>query len=359
MQLPDSFRWSLLSFSPRHGALYIFAMLMLVALCLCEMNIDEILGTCEPYVEVTDTSCPVASLYTTDSLFINTATATQLERFGFPDYTAEQIFKAREHGYVFYDERSLADGFYVDTMWFNAVKHRIVYDNIARHRYDYDGERQTVKHNNNKKVPHADRQIYIFTTSRSQFIEYGVDSRIIDSIDAYKSRYFIDGMLPIGDLLSATPATIGQVLRPVLKNQKSKRDTPTAVAQVDINTATREQLLGVKGIADKRAEQILEVRDQLGAFVSVEQLADILHLSEDELDNIARQVTCSQGKVRMINVNTLTDKQLSQHPYINRNMAGQIVAARRTNTISSFEELQNIVGDGLTSPFLQYYLSFE
>ena len=49
---------------------------------------------------------------------------------------------------------------------------------------------------------------------------------------------------------------------------------PAAVLAVDINTATAEQLLEVKGIGPKMARVIIEERERGGGFASLEDVSD-------------------------------------------------------------------------------------
>ena len=48
-----------------------------------------------------------------------------------------------------------------------------------------------------------------------------------------------------------------------------------AVAAVDLNTATREELVAVNGIGPARAQAILDYRAQHGTFKSVDELKDV------------------------------------------------------------------------------------
>jgi competence protein ComEA len=49
---------------------------------------------------------------------------------------------------------------------------------------------------------------------------------------------------------------------------------------VNINTADKEVLMSVKGIGEKRADAIIEYREQQGPFKSIDQLTDIGGISQ-------------------------------------------------------------------------------
>ncbi len=46
-------------------------------------------------------------------------------------------------------------------------------------------------------------------------------------------------------------------------------------AKVNINTATIEELMSLKGIGEKKAESIVEHREQIGSFTTIEDLKGV------------------------------------------------------------------------------------
>jgi competence protein ComEA len=74
----------------------------------------------------------------------------------------------------------------------------------------------------------------------------------------------------------------------------------TAAAVVNINTATKEELTTIKGIGDKRAQEIIDYRKKNGDFKSVDELEKVPGIGPGTMKQIRSQVTVS-GK-------TATDK---------------------------------------------------
>jgi competence protein ComEA len=74
----------------------------------------------------------------------------------------------------------------------------------------------------------------------------------------------------------------------------------TAAAVVNINTATKEELTTIKGIGDKRAQEIIDYRKKNGDFKSVDELERVPGIGPGTMKQIRSQITVS-GK-------TATDK---------------------------------------------------
>ena len=67
----------------------------------------------------------------------------------------------------------------------------------------------------------------------------------------------------------------------------------TAAAVVNINTATKEELTTIKGIGDKRAQEIIDYRKKNGDFKSVDELEKVPGIGPGTMKQIRSQVTVS------------------------------------------------------------------
>lgn len=61
--------------------------------------------------------------------------------------------------------------------------------------------------------------------------------------------------------------------------------------KVNINTATREELMTIDGIGETYSERIIELRERVGGFTSVEQLLEVEGISQKKLDRIRNYIT--------------------------------------------------------------------
>ncbi|MFT6895654.1 MAG: competence protein ComEA [Paraglaciecola sp.] len=71
-------------------------------------------------------------------------------------------------------------------------------------------------------------------------------------------------------------------------NQSSMSEV--TIQKVNINTASLEQLVSLPGIGDKKAETIIEYREQNGKFTSVDDLANVKGIGSKMVLNLADAV---------------------------------------------------------------------
>ena len=72
---------------------------------------------------------------------------------------------------------------------------------------------------------------------------------------------------------------------------KTTTQTPDATPLVNINTATKEQLMEVPGIGEVYAQRILDYRNNVGAFESLEELLEIDGIGNKRLQNWSQYLT--------------------------------------------------------------------
>lgn len=60
---------------------------------------------------------------------------------------------------------------------------------------------------------------------------------------------------------------------------------------VNLNTATYDELISIAGIGDVKARQILQYRDAIGTYTSVEQIMNISGIGESTYNQVATYLT--------------------------------------------------------------------
>ena len=153
-----------------------------------------------------------------------------------------------------------------------------------------------------------------------------------------------------------------------VKNKKSNFQTfakkdfskPQKITVLDINQATKEDLMKVYGIGDKISNRILEQKEKYGAFVSMEQMDDIWGLSPEVIEKLKSSFAVkSTANIRKININNASVKELSQFPFFRYQLAKDIVIYRTMNGDIKIEDLSKIKGFPLEKiGIIALYLDF-
>ena len=67
-----------------------------------------------------------------------------------------------------------------------------------------------------------------------------------------------------------------------------------AADKVDLNTATKSELLMLPGVGDSTADAIIMYREQNGSFKSVDDLDNVKGIGDKKMEKLAGQVTVSK-----------------------------------------------------------------
>ncbi len=130
---------------------------------------------------------------------------------------------------------------------------------------------------------------------------------------------------------------------------------------VDLNSADTTALVSVRGIGSLTAGRIVEYRDRLGGFHSVEQLAEVRGVTEQNYERILPQIYLSEADIRKININFAPAEKLSTHPYITAGALRKLLKMRQLK--GGWSSLEELVEDSVfTDPELERlrpYLIFD
>lgn len=138
-----------------------------------------------------------------------------------------------------------------------------------------------------------------------------------------------------------------------LKNRRTFKNYPNKVFEkkaevvvLDINQATKEDLIKVYGIGEGLSDRILKEKEKLGGFVNMEQMGSIWGLSPEVIVQLKEHfMVRTIPAVKKIKINTATIKELMQFPYFKYALAKSIVTYRSMNgDIKSSEDLTKING---------------
>jgi competence ComEA-like helix-hairpin-helix protein len=128
--------------------------------------------------------------------------------------------------------------------------------------------------------------------------------------------------------------------------EKHKPDFKNALRynSVDINTADTSGFISLHGIGNKLAARIVNFRDKLGGFYSIEQVSETFGLPDSTFQKIKQYLKLENINLRKININTASIDELKAHPYIRYSIANPIVAYRNQHgSFSNMEDLRKVM----------------
>jgi len=132
-------------------------------------------------------------------------------------------------------------------------------------------------------------------------------------------------------------------------NIKPQTESPTTknftshYSVIDINTADTTAFIALPGIGSKLAARIINFREKLGGFYSVDQIGETFGLPDSTFQKIKQYLKLESISLKKININAATIDELKVHPYIKWSIANPLVAYRNEHgNFSNLEEIKKI-----------------
>lgn len=131
---------------------------------------------------------------------------------------------------------------------------------------------------------------------------------------------------------------------------------------IELNSANKEDLIKLSGIGEYFAAKIIDYRERLGGFHSLNQLLEIYRFDKEKLEKIKPNISVRTDNIIQLNLNDVDVKTLRNHPYINSwNLANSIVKMRQQK--GSYKKIEEIKESDLMTDEIfnkiQPYLKIE
>ena len=111
---------------------------------------------------------------------------------------------------------------------------------------------------------------------------------------------------------------------------------------IDINKASAEEWQQLRGIGPSYSKRIVNFRDKLGGFVSIEQVGETYNLPDSVFQKI-KSFLITSPIPKKININQCNLDELKAHPYINSYQATILFNYRKQHgAFENMEDLKNI-----------------
>jgi competence ComEA-like helix-hairpin-helix protein len=102
------------------------------------------------------------------------------------------------------------------------------------------------------------------------------------------------------------------------------KDSKREVKLIAINESDSTAWIALPGIGSKLSQRIINFRNKLGGFYTIEQVGETFGLP-DSTFQIIKPLLRLSGEVKKINLNSATIEELKSHPYIRYQLANALV----------------------------------
>jgi len=194
------------------------------------------------------------------------------------------------------------------------------------------------------------------TATKEELIQLGFPTNLANRIDNYRSKkgrfsiksdllkiYGMDStfynlLYSFIDLPAERITNITDVKTP------KETVTPKTIQPFDVNQADTSQLIRIYGIGPKLSQRIIKYRNQLGGFISLDQVEEVYGLDTAVIKELKQNIFIAENfEPAKISINSATEKELAAHPYIKYPLAKAIATYRfQHGNFTSVEDLKKI-----------------
>lgn len=135
----------------------------------------------------------------------------------------------------------------------------------------------------------------------------------------------------------------------VIKKMTSEESaTDNQLKLIDLNKASKEELMKAKGIGNVFSDRIIEYRDRIGGFEGSNQLTEVYGIDEEWMRKYGDQFEANSEDIKKIDINSVTFKELLSHPYFSYSQTQLIINYRSQH--GNFTSLEQIRENNLIKP---------
>lgn len=140
------------------------------------------------------------------------------------------------------------------------------------------------------------------------------------------------------------------------ENKSFSKPQSVAIKPIDINFAEAQEFQQIKGIGEVLAQRIIQYRQKLGGFYSINQLKEVYGIKPELINENTEHFFLSQTDLNKLDINTTEFKTLLKHPYLEYNDVKKIFRLKDSLKTISLQDVQRAFPDTLftkVSPYLK------
>ena len=310
----------------------------------------------------------------------NTASLDKLTQLGLSQRIATTLIHYRERGGQFHRPEDLKKVYGITTVDYDRLKDYIELENETPSWYkegNKTGFRKEASFGNKPQVAVNLKPFDPNTATESDLLGLGLEKKTVKNLLKYRENKGIfrkkEDLKKLYSFSDIDFIRIEQFVQ-IIDNQSIAKanhieDSKELVIKnieklqrpiIDINQATYNDLLELRGIGSIFAARIINHRDKIGGFATLEQLKEVYGLPDSTRQNIAPYLKLTTSVYRKLHINK-TEPDALMHPYLTRKQAESLVRYRLNH--GEFKNMNDIKLTGVFSESnlekLRPYVSFE
>lgn len=279
----------------------------------------------------------------------NTVTREELVLLGLSDKVAGTICHYREKGGKFFKPEDFQKIYSLRREDYERLKPYLRFEGRERSQHEFEGDEPS-------KTLAEQFPFDPNTASETDLKRLGLPVRIVSNLLKYRERggkfrkaddllklygFSEEDYARLAPYVQVAPAKGGEKVAPQFTHYEAASEKSSLV---DINRAGLEDWMSLPGIGAGRARQILNFREKLGGFVSVDQIAETHGLPDSVFQAVRPLLQASTSGIRQIDLNTASADDLNAHPYFSYKQAQLILNYRAQHgPFASVADLSKII----------------
>jgi len=172
------------------------------------------------------------------------------------------------------------------------------------------------------------------TTSATEFEKLGLSDKQVKTISNYLSKGGSFETKEDFKKIYGISTEQFNKLEPYIFIKESlieKEKTAEVVQIVELNAATFNELIEIKGIKEYTAKAIINYREKMGGFYNINQLMDINSINKESFETYKSRFNVSTKSIKKLSLNFSEVEDFVAHPYLNYQQSKEIVEFRSKN----------------------------
>lgn len=185
------------------------------------------------------------------------------------------------------------------------------------------------------------------TITLADWEKLGLARRVFQTINKYRSKggkfRSADDLKKIYGLNSEDFNRIAAYIKIEKQNKEPAKEFPSGkgnqprtsqtYSTIDINVSDTSAWIQLPGIGSRLASRIINFREKLGGFYSIEQVGETYGLPDSVFQKIKPYLIKGATNLQKININTASREELKNHPYIKSAIASAIINYRQVHGV--------------------------